>query len=134
MFRCFSRSTQSMLLQTQRTWWTSWSHCVQSLEYIWFKLFFGLGFCINCHFKKAFYVKKFKSYSFSSSLSFTKNTPWWAETVTNTTRRKTKIIHLKFVTDIFLKRNAVSMSLQGKQVIIDVTNAKFKKIESGKLV
>jgi hypothetical protein len=38
------------------------------------------------------------------------------------------------VTDMFLKRNAVSMALQGKQDTIDVTNEKFKKIESGKLV
>ena len=54
--------------------------------------------------------------------------------MTNTTGRKIKIIHLKFVTAMFLKRNAVSMSLQGKQDTIDVTNEKFKKIESGKLV
>lgn len=53
--------------------------------------------------------------------------------MTNTTGRKTKIIHLKFVTDMFLKRNAVSMSLQGKQVRIDVTNEKLKKIESENL-
>ena len=34
---------------------------------------------------------------------------------------------------MFLKRNAVSMSPQGKQVRIDVTNEKLKKIESENL-